>query len=1119
MPYLKKIDIFGFKSFPSRIEIFFKKGANLIIGPNGSGKSNVLDALIWGIGETKISSLRGGKTEDIIFSGNRKKKPLAAAEVSLIFDNEGEEVRLFRKAYRDGESVFRVNSKRARLKDIVEELYKLGIGDRKYFFIEQGMIGNIITMGHLEKRILIEEAAGISRYREKKKEAFHKLFETENNLNILNNVLEEVSSELIVWEKEFEKLKTFKQIKKEYRDIRKKIYYIKLRHLETERDNLLKIIKNLWEEIEERKNQQKIIENQLNKKHSEHWEIQKIIKEKEDIFYKLREKLEILKNQFKANNKRIADIKENLTKNKSWIEQGEKLIIELKNREKEIQQETKKGKEEIEILENKKTFIDEKKKIIENRQQEEENRLKEIQDSYIDIISRKTEQYNKLINFENMIKSFDGRLKRILDNQIELKKEITVLEEKRKQLERIEIFDFREKIEILKRKVSESEDKLQASKKKYREKELEVEKLSALKKDYKERLDEILSKRKLGIGNNLKIKKELSEPLAIFIESLLELSPYDKNIEIDKEKSYILKQPKINDKYKEYIDSDYMEYFPPFKYADSFDKAMEEWKKDRNNYLTTDGVFISFNGEIIKREKKGVILLKEKIAKIEETLKKEEKILETLMNEKENDKTASDNMRKELKDLLEKQDEEDRKKQKIENDIKLLDTKKESINSQIKTIEKELENSKKQILELKGEKLKHEELYNITVKELEKIESKKNRIEENLSDIKAEKIEIIDEERIINNDFNDKEKKVVLLEKEGENIIERVNNEKNRIEQYQKEIMELEKQEELLKQETIELEEEIKKQEKIVKSKNDELSEILTKESDIKFELEKLEKSLKKEQRKIISLSNKKNEKEIEKASHDRDIINLEDNLWKELTITLEELLKTEIDEEETSIIKREEELSSKIEELSEVRLEAENEYMKFKDRFDFYNKQKEDIQKSIDNTKEIIAKIDNESRSRFLTTLEKINENFKRIYQTLFKGGSAEIKLLDETDILNSGVEIKVKLPGKKLQNLQLLSGGEKALSSLAFIFSMFLYKPSPICVLDEVDAPLDEANIENLMVLINEMKTNTQFLIVTHNPKTLEVADTIYGVTMIEPGVSSIYSIDVSEKDKKIV
>jgi chromosome segregation protein len=1119
MPYLKKIDIFGFKSFPSRIEIFFQKGSNVIIGPNGSGKSNILDALVWGIGETKISSLRGGKTEDIIFSGNRKKKPLAAAEVSLVFDNDGEEIRLFRKAYRDGESVFRVNSKRARLKDIVEELYKLGIGDRKYFFIEQGMIGNIITMGPLEKRILIEEAAGISRYREKKKEAFHKLFETENNLNILNNVLEEVSSELIVWEREFEKLKTFKRIKKEYRDIRKKIYFLKLKHLESERDNLLKIIKNLWEEIEDRKNQQKIIEDELNKKHSEHWELQKTIKEKEDIFYKLREKLEILKNQFKANNKRISDIKENLTKNKNWISQGEKLIVELENREKEIKREKERDSEELEILENKKTIIEEKKTIIENRQQEEEMKLKKIQDDYIESISRKTEQYNKLINFENMIKSFDAGLKRIIDKEEELKREIESLKEKRGNLKAMKIADYKEEIGILKDKVLKTEKKLNAIIKKHREKELEVEKLLALKKDYNERLDEILSKRKLGIGNNLKIKKELSEPLAIFIESLLELSPYDENSKINKETSYILKQPTVSNKYDEFIKSDFIEYFPPFKYADTLKSAIEEWKKERNNYITKDGVFISFNGEIIKGEKKGVILLKEKISGIEEILEKEEKILNTLTEQREREKTISEKLKRELDEIIEKQKGEEDKKQKIENEIKLLNTKLDSIDTQLTTIKKEKENNKKQILTLKREKSKLEELYNITLKQLEAIESGKNRIEDSLSDIKGEKTEILDEERIINNNYNDKEKTIVLLEKEEENIIERVHNEKGRIEQYQKEISELEKQEQILNKETKDLEKEIIAEEKTVKSKNDELSELLTKESDIKFELENLEKALKKGQRKIINLSNKKNEKEIEKASHDRDIINLEDNLWKEMTITLEELVKTEIDEEETMIIRREEELSTKIEELSEVRLEAENEYMKFKDRFDFYNKQKEDIQKSIDNTREIIAKIDKESRSRFLTTLEKINENFKNIYKTLFKGGSAEIKLIDETDILNSGVEIKVKLPGKKLQNLQLLSGGEKALSSLAFIFSMFLYKPSPICVLDEVDAPLDEANIENLMVLINEMKANTQFLIVTHNPKTLEVADTIYGVTMIEPGVSSIYSIDVSEKEKKIV
>ncbi len=1119
MVYLKKIDIFGFKSFPFKLEIFFKRGANLIIGPNGSGKSNILDALMWGIGETKISSLRGGKTEDIIFAGNRKKKPLASAEVSLVFDNDGEEVRLFRKAYRDGESVFRVNSKRARLKDIVEELYKLGIGDRKYFFIEQGMIGNIITMGPIEKRMLIEEAAGISRYREKKKEAFHKLIEAENNLNILNNVLEEVKNELMIWEKEFVKLKTYKQIKTEYRDIRKKIYFIKLKHLETQKNNLMKIIKNLWEEIENRKTQQKLLEDEINKKNSEQWKIQKIIKEKEDIFYKLRENLEILKNQFNANNKRMGDIKENLIKNRDWIKQGETLIMELTDRGKSIVKEKDKNKEELEVLENKKIFIEEKKGIIENSLTEEEKKLNSIRDNYIELISKKTEQYNKSINLENMINSYKAGIRRITEKEEQLHLELKNLKEKKEQLLKIEISDFKEDIEKFEKTKKQEMDNLEKILEKYRNKELEVEKLSALLNDYNHRLDEILSRRKLGIGKNLKIKRDLPEPLAIFLENLLELSPYIGNKIPDKNISYILKQPDKTELYEKYIVSDYMDYFPPFKMVDTLETGIKEWEKDRDNYITKDGVFISYNGEVIKGEKKGVILLKEKIAGIEKILLKEKTAFEKIGKIRKELEEKIKILNIELKELTDKQKKEEIKKTKIENELNLLKTKEESINPQLETIGKERENNKKLIKTLTEEKNILDKEYDLTLKKLEKIESQKKEIEGKLSDIKNEILLIQDEENIIINEFNKKEKNMILLEKEEENIKERIQNEKNRIGQYQKEISELKKAEEILNKETLDLEKKINIMEKELKVKNDELTEFLTKESDLKTYLIGLEKKLKKIQRKILNLSNKKNEKEIEKTGFERDIINLEDNLWKELTITLEELLKTEISEDETYILKREEELSEKMEELSEVRLEAENEYLKFKDRYDFYIKQKEDIQKSIDNTKEIITKIDNESKTRFLNTFEIINTNFREVYQTLFKGGSAEIKLMDETDILNTGIEIKVKLPGKKLQNIQLLSGGEKALSSLAFIFSMFLYKPSPVCVLDEVDAPLDEANIDSLMTLIERMKTNTQFLIVTHNPKTLEVADTIYGVTMVEPGISSVYSIDVKEKYKKTV
>ena len=387
MALLKKIEIFGFKTFPLRNEIFLKEGANVIIGPNGSGKSNILDALIWAMGETKISNLRGGKTEDIIFVGNRKRKPLASAEVSLVFSTEnGEEKRILRKAFRDGESIFRIDSKRVRLKDITEEIYKLGIGDRRYFFIEQGMIGSIITMGALEKRALIEEAAGISRYREKKKEAYRKLIEAESNLNILNNVLEEVKKELELWEKEYEKLKRYKEIKKNFRDIRKQIYFLKLTSLENKRADLQKVLKSQWEELESLRNIQKELEKEISKQNSELWKLDEEIRKKREEYYNTKESLEIKRKELKTAEENLKKNQETLEKNNQWLENSDKQIKELEEKKDSQKILIKNSKGEYEKIEEQKNILEEKINEKKGKQNSMRDEYEDIKNKYLEII-------------------------------------------------------------------------------------------------------------------------------------------------------------------------------------------------------------------------------------------------------------------------------------------------------------------------------------------------------------------------------------------------------------------------------------------------------------------------------------------------------------------------------------------------------------------------------------------------------------------------------------------------------------------------------------------------------------------------------------------------------------
>ncbi len=255
---------------------------------------------------------------------------------------------------------------------------------------------------------------------------------------------------------------------------------------------------------------------------------------------------------------------------------------------------------------------------------------------------------------------------------------------------------------------------------------------------------------------------------------------------------------------------------------------------------------------------------------------------------------------------------------------------------------------------------------------------------------------------------------------------------------------------------------------------------------------------------------------EIRKAEKDRDLANLEESCWQELKKSLEEVRKdVGLDKlKETGVQEKLEEAREKLQKFKAVNLMAEEEYLSQKKRYDFLMKEKKDLRESIDTTKQAIKKINQESKDQFLKALTEINKNFQQMFTLLFKGGKAELKLTDESNPLESGVEMTAQPPGKKLQSLSLLSGGERSLTSLAFFFALFRYKPTPFCVLDEVDAALDEVNLERFLNLMRKIKSQTQFILITHNFKTMEVADYIYGTTMAEPNITTLYSVKLDKK-----
>jgi chromosome segregation protein len=337
-----------------------------------------------------------------------------------------------------------------------------------------------------------------------------------------------------------------------------------------------------------------------------------------------------------------------------------------------------------------------------------------------------------------------------------------------------------------------------------------------------------------------------------------------------------------------------------------------------------------------------------------------------------------------------------------------------------------------------------------------------------------------------------------------------------KIKSLQEEVRNSEEEEARLKSLVIELGEKAKKQEQEKAQLGVLLAQNEVRLEELKQGLAGAEAGLKKIREDYEGQKDERMKWEIRKAENDRDLVNLEETCWQELKKTLQEL-KAEAppaEEPEGDVETELEEAKEKLLKYGSVNLMAEEEYLAQKERYDFLVKQKTDLKESIAQTKEAILKIDEESRLRFLAALAEINKNFQDLFSMLFKGGTAELKLLDEANPLESGVDVVAQPPGKKVQNMGLLSGGEKSLTSLAFLFALFRYKPTPFCILDEVDAALDEVNLARFLDLMKQIKSETQFIIITHNYKTMEVADYIYGTTMEEPNVTKIFSMKFEKK-----
>jgi len=1184
--FLKSIEIRGFKSFADKTELTFKKGVTAVVGPNGSGKSNISDAVRWVLGEQSVKSLRGGKMEDVIFAGTQFRKPVGLAQVSLTLDNSDNElaidysdVTISRRLYRSGESEYYINNTQCRLKDIHELFMDTGIGKEGYSIIGQGKIDAILSGKPEERRGLLEEAAGIVKFKSRKEEAEKRLENTEQNLVRINDILTTYEERLEPLRIENEKAKVFLRLSGQLTGKEVNILLHSIQSCEDRMANLHRVISNIEENTKEllkEKDKYRIENIELNKKLEDHEE--KFEKDKQ-FYYDSKSKLEKLNAETSLLKERIGDLTVFINKTSNEINEltskNDKLIID-KN-EYELNLNAFKEKQnllnsEIEKYEN---ILVEFISHIASQELE----VKRLKEDEIDILNNISELKNNIMllkNHEDIMKKKIEQLTSACDGYVNSLKINTntknIIEEEICKI-KDNIINLESNISSNKNQITKLNYGLTSDERKLKDMNISFNKLEAnyhmlnnLDKQYEgynkavKNLMQDIEKGKapasLGqcqvLGEVIKVEKELEVAIEIALGgSISDIITSDEYVA--KNLIEYLKQNKLgratflpltiikgrklkdideikNEKGFLGIASELINYDIKFKNAieqiigrtvicSDMDSALKIAKKTNFSYkiVTLSGEIINPGGALtggsLYHKNANVIGRKREIEDINKKISELKVEIDAHVSNIESKKTSIkklDDMCLNLRDEIYQQNIEVTK---LTGKINAIDSESEKLKQNINISTNELAATKEQLRNNEDEiSSKENSIKELSLKENENenkiceielwLDDKKNAIQDNRDNLTALKIEKAQLDEIVinkikelerlDNDMKELLSRRMVLEKEvseaianKESSLSTVNSNDVKIKSIELGILKFEEH-----------------------FKDSELEKIKLKES-IKvaseaFEGTSIEYTKKEEEkhRQMLVLAKAETEKE-----------GYYQKLNEELNLTYAEALKYHEEIQNYDELKREiHKLKSEITALGVVNVGAIEEYEEVREKFNFMSTQKEDLIMAKDELLSVIEEMTDNMKKVFNENFAKLRENFNETFKELFKGGRADL-ILAEGDELNANIDINVEPPGKKLQNINLMSGGEKVLSAIALLFAILKMKPTPFCILDEIEAALDDANVFRYAEFLKKFSHNIQFIVITHRKGTMEASDVLYGVTMEEKGVSKIVSVDLNK------
>ncbi len=1181
--FLKRLELQGFKSFADKTVLEFMPGITTVIGPNGSGKSNISDSIRWVLGEQSMKSLRGSKSEDIIFAGTQNRKSLGFAEASIVIDNsdgklpiEYNEVVVTRRIFRNGDSGYFINKVPCRLKDVLELFMDTGIGKDGYSIIGQGKIDEILSNKSEDRRNIFEEAAGIVKYRARKAESEKKLEQTKLNLLRINDILSEIESTIEPLKNQSEKAKKYLSIRDELKSIEIGLFLYNIDTYKAQLEAITRDIDVILSEQKDEESRLSVLQNLKENLKTEVEEIMAKIEDTQNLGFESEKRIEQINSdisvaetkiannaQNKENslkeieelnkrNQEISEEKENrLNKKENLIANREKFAKELEEKEKSLNEISSKFSDEERKIEEKKQKLEqntenkyenrEKINTLEINNENLKKRSKTIQNEITDTISSLDEK--RMLKSE-LLKTFNEKESK----RNECKKRLSEIKAKKDEAS-LKITEYENKINKLLTEMRIKDSKQKFLTEMEKEKEgysravkallLECEKNSSLNKGVEGVLANLITvpaKYQTAIETVLgqilqNIVTETEEDAKKLIEhlrknnlgraSFLPLSAVKgKKIELKSNSKGIIGVAsdliKTDKKYEGII----LNLLGKTVVVENMDVAISLARENKYSFkiVTLQGDIINPSGAMsggsVSQKTSNIIGRQTQIKELEKEISKLTQEIKDITNEKEEYESSIEGVLEEITSVEQTMQEieieyatEKQRIESLEEAISGLETRLEKLKSEIKQIDETTKANEKQKYEIE-ETIGKIEKENVELNtEIQAFAEKDKENQKYIDDLNFDITNLKISLSSFDESSNSMQEILDRIETELQTNTNKITNKKDQIEQMQKENEEL-------KQKIQELNEQIEKIRQDVRGSSETVEKLKQEKINKNNHITKTESEIEEKYEILETIKNQANKLEVKKSKIDVELEQIVNKMWEDYEITPNTVgdYKRPSNIQETS--KQVKHLRDEIKSLGSVNIDSIEEYKQTKERYDYMCEQRLDLENSSTKLKKVIQDMTKIMKEQFETQFKIINKNFGEVFIELFGGGKAELKLTDEEDILNCGIEIEAQPPGKKLQNMSLLSGGERAFTAIALLFAILKINPAPFCVLDEIEAALDDVNVYRFADYLKKFTKETQFLVITHRKGTMEAADSVYGITMEESGISKLLSMKLEKK-----